>query len=297
VHPHLQRDIADVLVQRGTDVRLDPPPPEQGSLEPPSTDTICAWLGAAQNGDTTALANLFHLQNHIQVWCLFFIAAQNDVIHLFSLQSAGGATERPNITLTPPQSSLRPQPSARMELTPAPQPAITMESLNGQADLLRTCNVDIQALETANGLRDVISQVESGQVRMIRDLYGPKSTKSTTPVTVKWKNIKGSITKRERIYDQLMTQFNGDKARFFDFFTIRDTSTVRKRKRKAEGGELRAMRKVVEAIPHCMADVTSEMRKPQYLDSSGQFSGELWAQHWAGKNHWEVWRELGKEQY
>jgi hypothetical protein len=171
------------------------------------------------------------------------------------------------------------------------------EALDEQATLLQTCNVDIQALETANGLQDVISQVESGQVSRICDLYGPKPGRTTPPTVVKWKNIKGSITKRERIYKQLVTQFNGDKARFFDFFTVQDTSMIRKRKHKAEDGQLQAMRKVVEAIPHCMADVTSEMQKPKYLDSSGQFSDELWAHCWGGKNHWEVWRQLGKEWY
>lgn len=30
-----------------------------------SPDTICAWIGAAQNGDVSALANLFHVQNRL----------------------------------------------------------------------------------------------------------------------------------------------------------------------------------------------------------------------------------------
>jgi hypothetical protein len=175
--------------------------------------------------------------------------------------------------------------------------------LKKQADLLQTCTVDIQALNTANGLRDVISQVESGQVQRIRDLYGPKPMKTTattittitTTPTVKWKNIKGTITKRERIYEQFDSQFKKDKNRFFNFFIIQDTS--RKRKHKGGDEELQAMRKVVEAIPRCKADVKSEMKRQIYLDSSGQFSDELWAQKWAGKNHWEVWRELGKEWY
>jgi hypothetical protein len=157
--------------------------------------------------------------------------------------------------------------------------------------------MDIQALNTANGLRDVIEQVESGQVKRIRDLYGPKSKKNTATDTtgVSWNKIKGTITKRERIYDQLVKQFGGDKDRFFDFFTIQGTS--RKRKNRNGNDELQALRKVADAIPHCMGDVTREKEMAIYLNSSGQFSNELWAQKWAGKNDWEVWRELGKEQY
>jgi hypothetical protein len=73
VHPHLQRDIRDVLVRCGAGIQLSPAPDQGTSLEPPSTDTICAWLAAAQHGNIAALANLFHLQSHMQVWSLAFI--------------------------------------------------------------------------------------------------------------------------------------------------------------------------------------------------------------------------------
>jgi hypothetical protein len=145
--------------------------------------------------------------------------------------------------------------------------------------MLHICNADIQALDTANGLRDVIFQVESGQVKAIRELYDPKHgskpKKNTivTPTVVKWKNIKGTITKREHIYEQLITQFKRDKHRFFNFFTIQDTS--RKCKHKNEDEKLQAMRKVVEAIPHCAANVNKERQRQVYLDSSNQFSNEL----------------------
>jgi hypothetical protein len=198
----------------------------------------------------------------------------------------------PSVTLQPLSSS------PNLSLASSAQPTIiSRESLSEQADLLRTCGMDIQALNTANGLRNVIEQVESGQVKRIRDLYGPKSGKNTATDTtgVSWNKIKGTITKRERIYDQLVKQFGGDKDRFFDFFTIQGTS--RKRKNRNGNGELQALRKVADAIPHCMGDVTREKEMAIYLNSSGQFSNELWAQKWAGKNDWEVWRELGKEQY
>ena len=200
----------------------------------------------------------------------------------------------------PTPSHLSP-PTPSISLASLAQPSIGGQPLSEQADLLRTCNEDIKALDTANGLQDVIFQVESGKVKKICDLYGPGSSSSsstttaTTPTTVKWKNIKGTITKRECLYDQLITHFGGDKDKFFDFFTIQETS--RKRKHKDGDEELQAMQKVVEAIPHCKADIKSEREKSIYLDSSGQFSDELWAQRWGKKNDWEVWHELGKEQY
>lgn len=138
-------------------------------------------------------------------------------------------------------------------------------------------------------------------MQAIWDLYGPDRTrKAADAPIVQWKRIKGTITKRERLYEQFMKQFSGDKDRFFAFFTINKDESSRKRKRKGDledGGQLRAMRKVVEAIPRCIADVAYEKGLPKYLDETGDFSEVLWEETWAGKNNWEIWRAVGKERY
>jgi hypothetical protein len=143
--------------------------------------------------------------------------------------------------------------------------------------------VDIEALRRAENLRAVIAQVEAGEVRRIRDLYGPKKGRSTFPM---WARIKVTVTRRERVHEQLATEFQGDKDRFFKFFTV------------TPGGDaLRPYRKIAQAIPQMGKDLKVEMALPAYLDAAGAFSVALWEQRWAGRNRWEVWRELGKEQY
>ena len=69
MHPYLQNDIENVLVQQGANVQVAPATSGQGNpdSELPSTNTIFAWLVAGQNGDTVALANLSRLQSHIKV--------------------------------------------------------------------------------------------------------------------------------------------------------------------------------------------------------------------------------------
>jgi hypothetical protein len=72
MHPHLQKDIENVLVQaEGANIQLSPAASGQANfeLETPtlSTDTICAWLEAAKGSDILALEKLFHLQSRMQV--------------------------------------------------------------------------------------------------------------------------------------------------------------------------------------------------------------------------------------
>jgi hypothetical protein len=126
-------------------------------------------------------------------------------------------------------------------------------------------------------------QVDSGEVRRIRDLYGPQKGRLAFPV---WARIKVTITRRERVHEQLSTEFQGDKDRFFNFFTLTPGKDA-----------LRPYRKIAEAIPQMRKDLKAEMALPAYLDMAGAFSMALWEQRWAGRNRWEVWRELGQEQY
>jgi hypothetical protein len=139
------------------------------------------------------------------------------------------------------------------------------------AGLLRACAEDMAVLKRASDLCAIIAQVESGEVRRIRQRYGPEKGRKPHK---EWAKIKVTVTRRERVYEQLVKEFGGNKELFFSFFTVVDTDPA----------VLRPYRKIAEAIPWMQKDIKAKQ------DQSGE-------QQWAGKNGWEVWRALGKERY
>ncbi|KAK7029927.1 hypothetical protein R3P38DRAFT_2932454 [Favolaschia claudopus] len=163
------------------------------------------------------------------------------------------------------------------------------------AALLDDLSRDIEGLSRCEGLRDIIQQVESGEVARIRSRYGPSDGRRGTadPLWSKYKNI---VSKRERLYRILSEDFEGNKDRFFSFFTV--PQIAKKRKRVIEDEDrLRSFRKIVEAVPWCEADLQVERRKEQYHGLNGEFCESRWAEHWGTMNCWEVWREIEKERY
>jgi hypothetical protein len=177
--------------------------------------------------------------------------------------------------------------------TPPPQ-FLTSQSATDQANLLAACNLDIAALNKANGLREAIAQVKSGEVQAIRDKYCPKSRKE--PSNPVWNSIKNAISRRERLYLQLNAQFGGDEDWFFTFFTLTPDQLQSKKKQK-KGENLRGMRKLVEAITRMEKDIAAQKQHPKYLGPDGQISAALWQAVWGNQNDWEVWRQLGLETY
>jgi hypothetical protein len=173
-------------------------------------------------------------------------------------------------------------------------------SSRSQAHVLDACSLDLKALNTAKNLREVIAQVESGQVQQIRDRYGPM--RGSVGSSAEWKMVKTVVNKRERIYAQLVSEFNGDKDRFFSFFAI-EPSVERTKKRKprgkstVDGVQLRPSNKVAEAIYVRDKDLAEEMKSSDYHDSDGNLQEDLWQARWRGMNRWEIWRELGRECY
>jgi len=153
--------------------------------------------------------------------------------------------------------------------------------------------LDVTALNKANGIRQAITQVKSGEVQVIRDKYCPKSRKE--PSNLVWNSIKNAISRRERLYLQLQNQFSGDEDRFFTFFTLTPDQVQAKKKKRGEN--LRGMRKLVEAISRMEKDIVVQKQHSQYLGSDGQFSMALWQATWGNQNDWEVWRQLGLETY
>jgi hypothetical protein len=95
-----------------------------------------------------------------------------------------------------------------------------------------------------------------------------------------------TATRRERVYEQLVNEFQGDKTKFFAYFTT-----------SVESGVLRPYRRIAEAIPQMQKDIEAEKALPRYMDDEGSFSASLWELQWSERNRWEIWRDLGKERY
>jgi len=175
------------------------------------------------------------------------------------------------------------------------------EEHRGDAAVLASGKLEIQALNRVTNLREVIEQIERGDVQRIREKYGPQRGRPGHPI---WPSIKSTVNRRERVYHQLMDacEFGGDKERFFAFFRSRQdneaTPLTNTRKRKAdESPNTLPFRLIAEAIPHRDKDIGMEKSQVQYRDEVGSFSDERWRQLWGEANDWEVWRALGKEHY
>ncbi|KAJ7882607.1 hypothetical protein B0H14DRAFT_3754400 [Mycena olivaceomarginata] len=165
-----------------------------------------------------------------------------------------------------------------------------------EAALLQDLSKVIEGLEKCEGLQDVVQQIESGAVKAIRTRYGPVDERRGTanPLWPKYKNL---VSKRERLYKVLERDFEGNKERFFAFFSL-----PKKRKRGDEDPTLsedrfQSYRKIVEAKPWCEADLEAERQKEQYRNPNGEFAEGMWTARWGAKNSWEVWREMKRERY
>jgi hypothetical protein len=178
-------------------------------------------------------------------------------------------------------------------------PTCTNES-PGDAAILASGELEIQVLEHATNLREVVEQLERGDVQQIHDKY---STQQGRAADQMWPRIKVTVNRHERLYHQLMdpSGFNGDKDRFFKFFMATHSMLARGRKQKAndfEGNpELVPYWLIVEAIPHRNKDIREEKGSTAYLDETNSFSSPLWHVRWGDANSWEIWRMLEKEYY
>ncbi|KAJ7171863.1 hypothetical protein C8R43DRAFT_874734 [Mycena crocata] len=180
------------------------------------------------------------------------------------------------------------------ESTALPSPAPPVEPLTSlDSIILASGSLSVQSLKRANGLREVVTQLENGQVAEIRELYGPKKDRATN---LMWGQIKNTITRRERLGNELQNEFKGNKDKFFAFFTITETPKGKRGKSKEAVEKLRSLRLVSQAIPHRDKDLRVEQSSVEY-QCNGVFSEELWTAKWDGKNKWEVWRTIDKERY
>lgn len=163
---------------------------------------------------------------------------------------------------------------------------------------LNSCKEVIKYLKRAEGLRDVIRQMQSGEVQAIRNQYGPIPGKRKAHDD--WSSVNTAVTRRERIYSQLMTEFGGDEELFFKFFAVDVNENVvgSRKSRKRKGETLRAMRLVAQAICWMKKDIQEEKKRPEYrYPGTTLFSDARWKSKWKDANSWEVWRALGLERY
>lgn len=89
---------------------------------------------------------------------------------------------------------------------------------------LESCQIAVKSLGRAKNLRDVISQVKSGEVQHFRTMFGP-SEDGKRRAHEDWGSLNTTITRRECIYQQLITEFEGNEEQFFKFFAV-DPSTA-----------------------------------------------------------------------
>ncbi|KAJ7843872.1 hypothetical protein B0H14DRAFT_2585461 [Mycena olivaceomarginata] len=94
-----------------------------------------------------------------------------------------------------------------------------------------------------------------------------------------WSKTNRLVTRRERLFKQLETEFKGDKDAFFAFITI-DKDKEAEKKPKADDEKLWPYRKVVEAIPHRDKDLAKEKEKAEYQSADGNFSDDPWVARW-----------------
>lgn len=196
-----------------------------------------------------------------------------------------------NASAIPPPSPHDLRPSKSQPLIPA-------------SSSLDICTTEVTALAYLSkevGLQGALDQVESGHVKQIWELYGPKDSKKRGSANKEvWTKLKGAVTKRERLYEIFQSDFGGDRVRFLDFFTV-PSDSIKRKKRRSDGevmSSYRSFRLVVEANFWCEMDVQQEKSKSDYLDlATGEFSNEKWVEKWGHRNKWEIWHKLGLERY
>ena len=182
---------------------------------------------------------------------------------------------------------------------PLPTSSLSTASTSApDAAILASGKMDVEALERAANLGDVIDQLEQGDFRHIWEKYGPHPGRPCNPL---WTRIKVTICRCEPLHQQLTDprEFGNDKQHFLDFFasTPRRPSKCTWAGKEKAGEQYPPFRLLVEAIPHCDHDIAEEKAKSQYLGEDGTFSETVWADAWEGSNDWEIWRALGKEHY
>ncbi|KAJ7497856.1 hypothetical protein B0H11DRAFT_2384663 [Mycena galericulata] len=247
-------------------------------------ETVQALIQSAKDGDVGSVAALFKLQ----------ASMKNDelpvVCNALPQQAPSSSISREFHTVASSSSSVPTDSGSSTSPIPPIEPSTSLDSI-----ILASGGVNVEALNRADGLREVVAQLKSGAVAKIRALYGPQTGRATNPM---WAKIKVTITRRERLQGELDAEFHGDLEKFFSFFTTTDIRAGKKGKSRQPAEKLRPMRLVVQAIPHRDKDLEAEIQKLlEKYHHGGVFSQEMWESEWSGMNKWEIWRAIGNEIY
>ena len=152
----------------------------------------------------------------------------------------------------------------------AARPQATASSAG--AESLQALSASVVGLDKAKDLKEAIEQCKSGLVAKIR---------AQCSGTSQWSRVKQNVTRRERVYDALVKDFNGDEKRFYLFFTATE---------KEKQVPFTFMQ-VVNYIAACRPKVQEEKGKEKYLED-GKFSAQKWEAEWEGRNEFEIYRVL-----
>lgn len=162
-------------------------------------------------------------------------------------------------------------------------------SATAAAAILADIEKKYEQVKKVNGLREAIKQVEDGEVKAIRDALGRGHPR--------WLSIKSVITRREKVYRALLQDFEGDKEKFFAYFTrpIIDTTKRRKSALSVDDENLYSFSDVAERlIPAMVQALVTEKKKEKYMEN-GKFSDALWKENWGDMNRFMIWDSLKAE--
>ncbi|KAJ7444235.1 hypothetical protein B0H11DRAFT_2342832 [Mycena galericulata] len=217
-------------------------------------ETVHALIQSAKDGDVGSVAALFKLQ----------ASMKNDelpvVCNALPQQAPSSSISREFHTVASSSSSVPTDSGSSTSPIPPIEPSTSLDSI-----ILASGGVNVEALNRADGLREVVAQLKSGAC-------------GKDPST-----IKVTITRRERLQGGLDAEFHGDLEKFFSFFTTTDIRAGKKGKSRQPAEKLRPMRLVVQAIPHRDKDLEAEKLLEKY-HHGGVFSQEMWESEWSGMN-------------
>ncbi|KAL1667528.1 hypothetical protein GGF50DRAFT_48364 [Schizophyllum commune] len=295
-------DVLDAFPPLATDPILAPVP-NVASL---SHETIAIWLESARlRQDRMALALLRVVREHIYnvSQAAHLMATSQTGATLYSSTPSSRAPTPPVSYPSRPESACpqllvqRSISDYSASIAPQSSPVIADTPSASDVAISNTSVVNLISLPTANTLQDAIAQCESGLVARIRAMYGPPDGKKGTaaePVT--WSRYKTNVTRRERLFQVLKSDFKNDKDRFFSFFSkpAKAVGAGSKRSHAEVDNDspplvvCYSVSQVLQAIHKCNSDIRSVTKS---------MGTEERAARWGMKNDFEIWRELGMESY
>ena len=158
-------------------------------------------------------------------------------------------------------------------------------SASREGILLTKISKPVKSLQRARTLREAIEQHKTGAVNQQREFSREADD---------WSSCKNTISRRKRLYSVLEVDFKDDEDRFFDFFSL-DPKKVMLLKQKHPNlpNKMHVACNMLtdKLVPACNTAIEAEQKKDEY-HVDGEFSQQVWEEHWGDKNRWEIFKEL-----